>query len=803
MWYRKTFKLPKEWSVTDKINRSRSIRLDFGGIFRLSTVYVNGVNVSYHICGYTGFQVQLEASLLDTSGGENTIAVFVDPDNGNQGGERHGSGWWYEGGGIYRNVNLIYTPSRIRINDNGLFVYSNVTKDAAILHLSLEVIDTSIERNNNLTGDTKINNVLAKFSVIDTVDNQIVGKSSESGVGPSTLRSSINITNVKRWTTANPNLYIVVAELFVNDISSNNNRGNFVLIDKLSVNHGFRTIRYDANEGFFLNEEHFKVRGFCDHNNFGAVGNGCAGSTKFVSSSGKQGGGGNGRRTSHNPPNPEMLEIYDRLGIVVMDENRLFANYTPFVENMAYMVKRDRNHPSVVIWSFCNEAGCEGSQEEGGPRFREAAYALDGTRPTLANMFTFNDLLSRTIDVQGFSHKDRETLNQCHAKMPNKPIYMSECCSCNTMRDEDVGCESSDGSSTCVQKSFNADCVQSQTNASNGIDYAMGTMVWTLFDYYGEPSGGWPHVTSTFGQFDLSGFPKAAAYWYKAHWLYRISDGRSDKTFKTQNNHFLHIVESWESPAEFPAIAKKKTRNITIYTDVEDNSTIELFVNGKSRGGIQPGPVDPTHNNGKSWTAFQELKWEPGNLTVVARDSSGTIVAKDERFTSGKAFAVKLTLDVPSVQSGTGSALVLDGQDSGLLRASIVDSNGRVVHMATNNVTFRVTSGPGKIVGTNNGDPACHLPNHISYRPAYHGLARAVVKVTSIAALRGSHEYNLMRQIDTILMMDGQNENEIVVEAVSPGLQSSSIRIPVTNDISNENAFEIARKGAGKPVYIV
>lgn len=127
--------------------------------------------------------------------------------------------------------------------------------------------------------------------------------------------------------------------------------------------------------------------------------------------------------------------------MVVLDENRLFGNKTKYVDNMAALVKRDRNHPSVVLWSFCNENDCEGDNEVAGPSFQAAVNQFDGTRPTLANMFTFNDLLSKTVDVQGFSHRSREHLDQCHKEMPEKPILMSECCSCNTMRDEDAGCE--------------------------------------------------------------------------------------------------------------------------------------------------------------------------------------------------------------------------------------------------------------------------------------------------------------------------------------------------------------------------
>merc|ERR1711871_1864170 len=227
--------------------------------------------------------------------------------------------------------------------------------------------------------------------------------------------------------------------------------------------------------------------------------------------------GGNGRRTSHNAPDPAMLDIYDRLGITVMDENRVIANDTEHENEMRALVARDRNHPAVTIWSFCNEAGCESSANQaGGPRFQRATYELDGSRPTLANMFTFNDLLSNTIDVQGFSHQSRQKLDQCHAAMPEKPIFMSECCSCNTMRGEDISYNG-------LQQSFNADCQQSQTNNSNGAPYAIGTMVWTLFDYYGEPSnGGFPFVSSTFGAFDLTGFANAASYWFRSQWLYSI-----------------------------------------------------------------------------------------------------------------------------------------------------------------------------------------------------------------------------------------------------------------------------------------
>ena len=186
-------------------------------------------------------------------------------------------------------------------------------------------------------------------------------------------------------------------------------------LDAVAATHGFRSLRYDADAGFFLNEEHFKVRGFCDHATFAVVGMAVPHRVSLFRAQASRAVGGNGRRTSHNPPESAVLDVYDRVGVVVMDENRLFANETRYVDDMRALVKRDRNHPSVVIWSFCNEAGCEGDHEAGGPRFKEAADELDGSRPTLANMFTFGDLLSETIDVQGFSHESRAQLDDCHA----------------------------------------------------------------------------------------------------------------------------------------------------------------------------------------------------------------------------------------------------------------------------------------------------------------------------------------------------------------------------------------------------
>ena len=487
--------------------------------------------------------------------------------------------------------------------------------------------------------------------------------------------------------------------------------------------------------------------------------------------------------------------------MVVMDENRLFDDNPEYVKNMGDLVRRDRNHPSVVIWSFCNENGCQGKHEKGGPAFQDITTKYDGTRPTLANMFTFNDLLSNTVDVQGFSHQDREKLDECHAALPNKPVFMSECCSCNTMRQEDEGCETKRDNphSECNQKAFNARCLDKLVNASDGVEYSAGTMVWTLFDYYGEPPSAGLTVSSTYGQYDLCGFPKSAAFWFRSQWLLGVADGRIDKPFQTKGGHEVHIVESWESPDNWNSTKGKTTKNIHAYANAP---FIELFVNGKSQG--QRRVVPMVMGNEGSYAEWLDAPWEAGTLTAVARAPNGSVVAKTTQITNTRASALVLSLDCPSETTGTGAALFLDGQDVALVRATVVDSNGRMMHLATNNITFTVLSGPGKIQGTANGDPKSYQPHTSRSQTAYHGLVRAVVRVTSIAGLP-LREKELLQSVhspEKFEMMGPSmwDDEDIVIEATSPGFKPVQLRIPTSTDASFASVLAVAAASASKPV---
>jgi hypothetical protein len=454
------------------------------------------------------------------------------------------------------------------------------------------------------------------------------------------------------------------------------------------------------------------------------------------------------------------------------------------------------------------------------------------------------------------------------------------------MRDEDEGCETlhDNPHNACIQKSFNARCTESNkaTNASDGVDYAVGTMVWTLvgcrashhrahthlpclatlvaaptpmlsrlvaltlrrppprlphlssssplattthslpclsathslllaspppilsflplrhqFDYYGEPPVGGLEVSSTYGQFDLVGFPKAAALWYRMQWLLGIPDSRSDKTYKTGSSHEVWLVESWESPDAFPSTKGNKSRSsIHAYSSAP---YVELFVNGQSRG---VRSVTTMLKGAGSYAEWLDVAWEAGNLTAVARSSpAGAAVASTSRFTNGAAARIQLSIDAPSAATGTGSGLVLDGQDAALLRASVVDANGRVMHLATSPITFTVVSGPGRIQGSHNGDPHNHVASSNPTNTAYHGLVRAVVRVTSVSA-RTAEERALLRRVDVHGPMaadaplEALDSSDIVVQATSPGFAPATISIPT----SGVDVMATATAAAGKPV---
>lgn len=309
-WYRKHFHLPSSWAAD---GGGAAIWLRFDGVFRETTIWLNGVNISSHISGYTSFSVRLPNALLKFADEGNVIALLSDPNRGK-------TGWWYEGGGLYRHVHLVRTNA-LHIPSDGLFAYSNMTGVATNgAAASSASVHASVAIENDGTVATA--QVQARFSLFDA-DGHAVGPAAISAPAP-VLASASNEFNavlsnfdveggIKLWGPKTPVLYTLVSEVLVNGIATG---------DAVNRSFGFRSLHYDSKVGMHMNGQHFKWRGFCDHDNFASLGMAVPDRVKLFRAQASRSVGGNGRRTSHNAPDPVMLDIYDRVGIAVMDEVR-------------------------------------------------------------------------------------------------------------------------------------------------------------------------------------------------------------------------------------------------------------------------------------------------------------------------------------------------------------------------------------------------------------------------------------------------------------------------------------------------
>ena len=789
-WYRKHFNLPEDW-------KGYSIWIYFEGVFRASVVTLNGEFLLYHDSGYTSFSVRLDnASTVlygDGKQNENVISVKADPTGG--------SGWWYEGGGIYRHTYLV-KANPVHLAVDGIYGASDVTgsitahspkdptqgmyADIVMFYPRAEVV------NDNEKGLGQ--SIQVQFTLFDEagvavglVDTSILSVSPAHTI---TVDATLKLSNVEIWSPARPYLYTLQTQVIA--------AGSSVL-DTVNTSIGVRSTRWDPETGFYLNDMHFTWRGFNSHNDFTGVGTAVPDRVNLFRAQSLRAVGGNSWRMSHNPPIPALLGILDRLGVVVWNENRRLGNNSVWVGDERDMVRRDRNHPSVIVWSFCNEADCilASSTDETIPEeFKQVSNEEDPFRPVTANMNgQVGGGLTKVIDIQGLSHNPSSSFYSFHAKFPKKPLIASECCSCFTQRDEDVT-----NASRKVLGSFFADCMKLDTGYSLNLKFVAGCMVWTLFDYYGEPTPyWWPMVSSSFGSFDLAGFPKASAYWYRAWWLYGAGNSSTggedipinppslDSGSSEEKGYLVRLVQHWEPRED----ANGDLRTIQVFTNAP---MADLLVNNKSLGARK---IDL-----RGWAQWDNVSFSPGNLTAVAFDEALKQVATHTILTCGPPVAVVASVDVPSEKSGTGTALLLDGEDAGMVRASIVDSAGHVVQSSTHNVTFQVVSGPGRIIGVGNGNPTCHEPNQVPWRSAYHGLARAIVQVTEDHATSAEHRRRLL-QIDRdggvrtrIIPPEASisPDIEIVVEASVAGLGSSRVSIPVSDDAESHSVLSSARK---------
>ncbi|WP_428327342.1 beta-galactosidase GalB [Mucilaginibacter sp.] len=684
-WYRKTFTVPAA-------SKSKLVYIDFDGVYQKSDVWVNGHHLGFRPNGYISFRYELTPYL--NFGGKNTIAVKVD--NSVQPNSR-----WYSGSGIYRNVWLV-TTNKTAVNHWGTYVTTpKVDNQQATIH-----IETSVHSADKAELKTTIYD--AEGKAVKSITTAINAADDKTAV-----KQDITIADPKLWSVELPYLYKVVSEVLV---------GNTVA-DTYTTPIGIRYFNFDADKGFTLNGKPVKILGVCDHHDLGSLG--AAINTRALERQLQmlKEIGCNGIRTSHNPPAPELLDLCDKMGFIVMDEafdcwewKKATYDYHLFFKewhkrDLEDQILRDRNHPSVIIWSIGNEIPQQSdtSALRLAPELAGIVHSLDLTRPiTTANdrPDTSNKIIkSGAIDLIGYNYHEFSYAT-FHDRYPGKKFIATETTSgLETRGHYDMPSDSIRIWPSRYDKPFTEGNADNSVSAYDNVrpawgstheatwkvmkkyDFLSGMFIWTGFDYLGEPTPyTWPSRSSYFGIIDLAGFPKDIYYMYQSEW--------TDKTV-------LHIFPHWNwTPG----------KTVDIWAFYNNADEVELYLNGKSVG-IKKKTGDDLH-------VMWRLKFEPGTLKAVSR-KDGKVVLTREIHTAGAPAKIELTADRKNIKA--------DGKDLSFITVKILDKDGNVVPNADNLVNFKL-NGEAFIAGVDNGDPVSHDSFKVSYRKAFNGLALAIVQ---------------------------------------------------------------------------
>jgi beta-galactosidase len=640
-WYRRTFELPEA-------DAGKRLWLEFDGVFRDAEVFVNGWFIGHHESGYSSFHYDITD--VANPGGQNVVAVKVDASQF--------EGWFYEGAGIYRHVWLVKT-SPLAIAPDGLFVYSrfknNVPGKKVEIHIQTRLLNSQ----------TNSACARVRYEIISPEGKAIASDRKSTGLKPWAKRdvhSEISFRSPELWSPESPKLYKLVTTV----------ESGGQIVDSKETVFGIRTVAFDANKGFLLNGQPYELKGTCNHQDMAGVGAALPDALQYFRIAKLKEMGCNAYRTSHNAPTPELLDACDRLGMLVMDENRLLGSDPANLERFKGQILRDRNHPSVAIWSICNEESRQGSADGGrvGAHMQEFLKQLDPTRPVTAAESVGDDYagLMSALEVRGWNYHIGQGIDNYHKEHPQQP---------------EVGTEQ--GSTVSTRGIYANDKVRGYVGAydENAPPWAhtaerwysffavrpwlSGGFVWTGFDYRGEPTPySWPCINSHFGILDTCGFPKDNFWYYQAWW--------TDKPV-------LHLLPHWNWPG-----LEGKNIDVWCYANCQQ---VELFLNGQSLGRQTITNYSHLH-----WA----VKYAPGVLSAKGY-TDGKVVAETKVETTGDPAAVQLTPACVAIRA--------NGEDVNVITVSVSDAQHRIVPVASNLVHFTL-SGPGKILGVGNGDPSCH-----------------------------------------------------------------------------------------------
>ena len=631
-WYRKKINIPDA-------DKGKIISLKFDGVFRNSKVFFNGYYLGTEESGYNGFEYDVTAYV--NYGGENMIVVRADASME--------EGWFYEGAGIYRHVYLLKT-NPIHVALNGTYVKSELKNSDAVI--STEV---SIENKGNYKGTIEV------VQTIFDASNKQITSVSENILAPefyktTNFTSKLNVKNPILWDIDAPNLYRLVTEL----------KQNGKTIDRYETPFGIRTIKFDAEKGFFLNGKALKLKGTNNHQDHAGIGTALPDEIQYYRIKKLKEMGSNAYRCSHHPPTPELLKACDELGMLVIDETRLMGINDYHLNDLERMMKRDRNHPSIICWSVGNEEwNIEGNivGERITNVMQDFAKSIDNTRPVTVGISSgFRSGISSVVEIMGYNYLGNGDIDAHRNEFKQQPGMGTEEGSTFTTRGVYFTDDAKHYKSAYDQKprpTFYS--IEEGWKFYAERSYLAGMFIWTGFDYRGEPTPyGWPSVTSYFGMMDVCGFPKDNVFYLKSWW---------------GTEPVLHLLPHWNW-----AGLEGKEIDVWAYSNCDE---VELFLNKKSLG------KKKMHKNSHlEW----KVNYATGTLEAIGY-KNGKKVLTDIQKTTGKAENVKLSLDKENVVKGNVSVITVE----------TTDKNG--LHVPTSNDEIAFSIKGGKILGVGNGDP--------------------------------------------------------------------------------------------------
>ena len=685
-WYRKNIIFPKS-------DEGKRFTVKFDGVFRDCNVFLNGHILGRNLSGYSEFSFDITDYVR--FGQKNVLVVRVDASQY--------EGWFYEGAGIYRHVWLLkYAPLHIPLY--GTFVWSNVEGNSARVNIETKIFNQSEIR-------TKIK---LRSTIIDETGNPVGTAASElldiEGYKENTVRQNTEVSNPMLWSIDTPHLYTLASEVIVNE----------KIIDQIQTTFGIRTIRFDKDNGLFLNGKRVEIKGACCHQDHAGVGSALPDRLQYYRIERLKEMGCNAYRTSHNPPTNELLDACDRLGMLVMDENRLMGSTPEFNGQFKTQILRDRNHPSVFIWSLGNEEWRIQDNPTGtniGQALKRLQQEIDPTRlcTYAGNNGNHYDGINSVVDVRGINYIVLGDPDKYHKDHPDQPVMGSEeastlCTRGIYMNDTTNGFMSdydlnAPGWGAIAEKWWKFYAVR---------PWLAGAFVWTGFDYRGEPTPySWPCISSHFGILDVCGFPKNNFYYYQSWW--------TDKDV-------LHLAPHWNWPG-------LENQPINVWCQSNCDS-VELFLNGQSFG-----RKVMEKNSHLEW----KVPYDDGVLEAHGWRNGKLVTTKVE--TTDNPATIQLSPDRSSIHA--------DGEDVCVVNITALDKKGREVPIADNLIHFEI-EGSGNIIGVGNGNPSSHEPDKY---------------------LDGKYQRKLFNGKCQVIVQASRQAGTIELKATSDGLKTAKVAI--------------------------